>query len=157
MHLTQFSDYSIRVLIYLAVKGEQRSTINEIADAFGISRHHLIKVVQGLRQRDYVTAVRGKHGGLLLTRDPSTIMLGKLICETEPSMALVECFRGDDLCRISSACWLKPILNTALSAFLEVLNGYTLADLVEQRHTQLATLMQINTTELRIAGSESQE
>ncbi|WP_438887260.1 Rrf2 family transcriptional regulator, partial [Bacillus cereus group sp. Bce037] len=83
MHLTRFTDYSIRVLIFLAVKGEERSTINEIAETFDISRNHLMKVVQELSQKNYVTAIRGKNGGLLLTRDPATIVLGKLVREME--------------------------------------------------------------------------
>ena len=68
MHLTRFTDYSIRILIFLAAKGEQRSTIHEIAETFHISRNHLMKIVQELSQKQYVTAIRGKNGGLLLTR-----------------------------------------------------------------------------------------
>lgn len=145
MHLTRFTDYSIRVLVFLAIKGEERSTINEIAETFDISRNHLMKVVQELSQKSYVTAIRGKHGGLLLTRDPETIVLGKLVREMEHGMELVECFHNDNNCIITPSCRLQPILNEALSAFLEVLDRYTLADVLSNRYPQLAGLMRIPT------------
>ncbi|BBI51362.1 Rrf2 family transcriptional regulator [Vreelandella olivaria] len=145
MHLTRFTDYSIRVLIFLAVKGEERSTINEIAETFDISRNHLMKVVQELSQKNYVTAIRGKNGGLLLTRDPETIVLGKLVREMEHGMELVECFHSDNNCIITPSCRLQPILSEALSAFLEVLDRYTLADVLSNRYPQLAGLMRIPT------------
>ncbi|WP_336270542.1 Rrf2 family transcriptional regulator [Vreelandella arctica] len=145
MHLTRFTDYSIRVLIFLAVKGEERSTINEIAETFDISRNHLMKVVQELSQRNYVTAIRGKNGGLLLTRDPATIVLGQLVREMEHGMELVECFHSDNSCIITPSCRLRPILNEALTAFLAVLDRYTLADVLTNRYPQLAGLMRIPT------------
>ncbi|WGI27173.1 Rrf2 family transcriptional regulator [Halomonas alkaliantarctica] len=145
MHLTRFTDYSLRVLIFLAVKGEERSTINEIAETFDISRNHLMKVVQELSQKNYVTAIRGKNGGLLLTRDPETIVLGKLVREMEHGMELVECFHSDNACIITPSCRLQPILNEALTAFLAVLDRYTLADILSHRYPQLAGLMRIPT------------
>lgn len=145
MHLTRFTDYSIRVLIYLAAKGEERSTINEIASTFNISRNHLMKVVQELSQKNYVTAIRGKHGGLLLTRDPASIRLGGLVREMEHDMSLVECFHEDNACIITPACRLQPILNDALSAFFAALDRYTLADLLGNQQPQLAKLMRIPT------------
>ncbi len=143
MHLTRFTDYSIRVLIFLAAKGEERSTINEIAETFNISRNHLMKIVQELSQKNYVTAIRGKNGGLLLTRDPATIRLGELVRDMEHDMGLVECFHSDNACIITPACRLQPILNDALSAFLSVLDHYTLADLLGSQQSQLAQLMRI--------------
>ncbi|CAH1044388.1 MULTISPECIES: Rrf2 family transcriptional regulator [unclassified Halomonas] len=145
MHLTRFTDYSIRVLIFLATKGEERSTIHEIAETFNISRNHLMKIVQELSQKNYVTAIRGKNGGLLLTRDPATIGLGELVREMEHDMALVECFHSDNACIITPACRLQPILNDALSAFIGVLDHYTLADLLGNQQSQLAQLMRIPT------------
>ncbi|MDN7132479.1 Rrf2 family transcriptional regulator [Halomonas sp. MC140] len=142
MHLTRYTDYSIRVLLYLAVKGEVRSTIKEIAETFFISSNHLMKIVQELNQKGYLTAIRGKKGGLLLCRQPETISLGALIRDTESEMALVECFRDDNSCVITPSCRLRPILAEALSAFLSVLDQYTLADLLQDR-SQLATLMRI--------------
>lgn len=145
MHLTRFTDYSIRVLIFLAVKGKKRSTINEIAETFNISRNHLMKVVQELSHKHYVTAIRGKNGGLLLTRDPATIVLGELVREMENGMELVECFASNNACIITPACQLQPILSDALSAFLGVLDRYSLADLLESQQPQLARLMRIPT------------
>lgn len=145
MHLTRYTDYAIRVLLYLAVKGEERTTINEIAETFSISRNHLMKIVQELNQKGYLTAIRGKSGGLLLGRRPETISLGALVRDTEHEMALVECFREDNTCVITPSCRLQPILAEALSAFLSVLDQYTLADLLLDRTSQLSTLMRIPT------------
>ncbi|MBZ5486855.1 Rrf2 family transcriptional regulator [Halomonas aquamarina] len=143
MHLTRFTDYSIRVLLYLATKDEERATITEIAEAFSISRNHLMKIVQELHQKEYLKAIRGKHGGLFLARAACDIRLGALVRDTEQEMALVECFRDDNACVITPSCRLKPILNDALEAFLSVLDDYTLADLLEGRHGRLASLLQI--------------
>lgn len=145
MHLTRFTDYSIRVLLYLAAKGEERSTISEIAETFGISRNHLMKIVQELNQKGYLKAIRGKHGGLLLNRSPHSISLGAVIRDTEQEMALVECFRDDNACVITPHCRLQPILAEALDAFLRVLDAYTLADLLDGRSADLARLMKIPT------------
>jgi len=143
MHLTRFTDYSIRVLLYLAAKGEERSTISEIAEAFNISRNHLMKIVQELNQKGYLKAIRGKHGGLLLNRSPHSINLGTVIRDTEQDMALVECFRDNNACVITPSCRLQPILAEALGAFLRVLDAYTLADLLDGRSAELAQLMKI--------------
>ena len=143
MHLTRFTDYSIRVLLYLATKGEERATITEIAETFSISRNHLMKIVQELHQKEYLKAIRGKHGGLWLNRAPEHIRLGALVRDTEQEMALVECFREDNTCIVTPSCRLKPILNDALNAFLSVLDNYTLADLLDGRHSRLASLMRI--------------
>lgn len=143
MHLTRFTDYALRVLLYLAVKGEERATIGEIADTYAISRNHLMKIVQELNQKGYLEATRGKHGGLRLKRDPASITLGGLVRDTENDMALVECFRDDNACVVTPSCQLRPILNEALGAFLQVLDGYTLADLLEGRSAGLSRLMRI--------------
>ncbi|CAM3481871.1 Rrf2 family transcriptional regulator [Halomonas lysinitropha] len=143
MHLTRFTDYSLRVLIYLAAKGEQRSTISEIAGRFDISRNHLMKVVQDLNHQGYLTSIRGKNGGLLLKRAPETISLGKLVRDTERDLTLVECFGDDNECIITPACRLKPILAEALAAFLAVLDHYTLADLIGPQQPKLIRLLQL--------------
>lgn len=148
MHLTRFTDYSLRVLMYLAVKGEQRSTIAEIAERFDISRNHLMKVVQDLNHHGYITSIRGKNGGLLLKRDPASISLGGLVRITERDLTLVECFGEDNECIITPACRLKPILAEALNAFLDVLDHYTLADLLGSRRAGLIRLMQIDDASL---------
>lgn len=144
MHLTRFTDYSLRVLLYLAVKGEQRSTITEIAERFEISRNHLMKVVQDLSHHGYITSIRGKHGGLLLRREPESIVLGELIRRTEHDLILVECFGDDNECLITPACRLKQILAEALDAFMAVLDGYTLEDLLGPRRQPLIQLLQLD-------------
>ena len=145
MHLTRYTDYALRVLLYLAVKGEERATIHEIAESFGVSRNHLMKVVQDLSHRGYITTIRGKNGGLLLNRPPEEITLGGVVRDTEHELGLVECFRDHNECIITPACRLKPILNEAMGAFMEVLDRYTLADMLGRRLPQLARLMQIPT------------
>ncbi|MBF7053589.1 Rrf2 family transcriptional regulator [Halomonas sp. KAO] len=144
MHLTRFTDYSLRVLLYLAVKGEERSTITEIAERFEISRNHLMKVVQDLSHHGYITSIRGKHGGLLLRREPDSIVLGELIRRTERDLTLVECFGDDNECLITPACRLKQILAEALDAFMAVLDGYTLEDLLGPRRQPLIQLLQLD-------------
>lgn len=146
MHLTRYTDYALRVLIFLAVKGDERSTIHEIAESFGVSRNHLMKVVQDLSHRGYITTIRGKNGGLLLNRPPQEITLGGLVRDTEHELGLVECFRDSNDCVITPACRLKPILNEAMDAFMGVLDQYTLADMLGKRQPQLARLMQIATS-----------
>ncbi|BBI60791.1 hypothetical protein HSBAA_20970 [Vreelandella sulfidaeris] len=103
----------------------------------------MMKIVQELNQKGYLTAIRGKSGGLLLGRQPETISLGALVRDTEHEMALVECFREGNNCVITPSCRLQPILAEALTAFLKVLDQYTLADLLTDRTSQLSTLMRI--------------
>ncbi|NWN83225.1 MAG: Rrf2 family transcriptional regulator [Halomonas sp.] len=146
MHLTRFTDYSLRVLLYLAVKGERRSTITEIAERFQISRNHLMKVVQDLSHHGYITSIRGKHGGLLLRREPNTIVLGELIRRTERDLTLVECFGDGNECVITSACRLKHVLAEALEAFMAVLDDYTLEDLLGPQRQPLISLLNLDDT-----------
>ena len=143
MQLTRYSDYALRVLLYLAIKGETRSTISEIAESYDISRNHLMKVVQDLSHRGYVTTIRGKNGGLLINRAPEDISLGRLIRDTESELGLIECLREHNQCPITAAYRARSILNEALDAFMAVLDRYTLADLLGRRQPQLARLMQI--------------
>ena len=131
MRLTVYTDYALRVLMYVAVRPEPLPTIGQIADAYQISRNHLMKVVYELGQAGYLETVRGKNGGLRLARKPQEIGLGRLVRETEPDMALVPCF--DPIraqCAITPACRLRGALAEARAAFLAVLDGYTLAGLV---------------------------
>lgn len=134
MRLTVYTDFSLRVLMYVALHPERRPTIAEIAASYGISRNHLMKVVYELGVADYIVTVRGKNGGLRLARAPQDIVLGEVVRRTEPDMALVPCF--DPLrppCVITPACTLRRALHEARSAFIAVLDGYTLADLIENR------------------------
>ncbi len=131
MRLTTFSDYSLRVLIYLGTAPGRLATIEQIATAYGISGNHLMKVVHQLAQHRYIETVRGKGGGMRLARVPEAINVGQVVRATEDSLALVECFEGGASdCRIERACVLKQALGQALDAFLGVLDRYTLADLI---------------------------
>ncbi len=144
MRITQYSDYSLRVLIYLDVKDGDRATIQDIATAYGISKNHLMKVVNQLTQLGYIRAIRGKQGGISLARPASEINLGVLLRETEQDMGLVECFRPGNQCAITPVCRLTHILKEALESFLAVLDGYTLADLVQHQHQDaMARLLNI--------------
>jgi Rrf2 family transcriptional regulator, nitric oxide-sensitive transcriptional repressor len=144
MQLTRYTDYSLRVLIYLAVRPEKLATIEEIAGAYGISRSHLMKVVHQLGLAGYLETVRGRGGGLRLARLPEKIRIGEVVRHTEETMALVECFDPKtNHCRIEPVCGLRAALKDALDAFLRVLDGYTLADLVVRRRDPLVRLLDL--------------
>lgn len=134
MQLTLYTDYSIRVLLYLAAKPESPSTITEIADSFGISRNHLVKVVHNLATKDFIRTTRGKKGGIVLERPPESISLGQLVRQTEPDFRIVECM-GDvrSTCPIEEVCGLKGVLTMARDAFLKTLDRFTLADITQNR------------------------
>lgn len=132
MQLTRYTDYSLRVLIYVGLRGDKISTIREIADAYGISKNHLMKVVQQLHIRGYIVAARGKMGGIRLNGSPKDLNIGKLIREMEPTLALVECFSGQKNCVLTPACRLKEMLREAMESFFDTLEGYTLADALRQ-------------------------
>lgn len=131
MRLSSFSDYSLRVLMYLGVHGGRLATAGEIAAAYGISVNHLTKVVNLLGRLGYIETVRGKGGGIRLGREAADISLGEVIRQTENDFALVECFATGGQCQIHAACRLPPILDEALAAMFSVLDRYTLADLLQ--------------------------
>lgn len=134
MRLTVYTDYALRVLIYVAVHPEPKPTIGQIAASYDISRNHLMKVVYQLGVAGYIETSRGKNGGLRLARAPEDISLGELVRRTEPDFALVPCFDVDNaLCAITPSCRLRGVLFQARAAFLQVLDSHTLADLVENR------------------------
>lgn len=142
MRLTRHSDYGLRVLMYLGVRPDHLATIDEIAQAYGISRAHLMKVVNGLGRAGFVETVRGRGGGLRLARPAGEIGLGDVVRSTEGRMDLVECFDPEtNACRIEPVCALRGVLEEALAAFLETLDGYTLADLTARRRGALARLL----------------
>jgi Rrf2 family nitric oxide-sensitive transcriptional repressor len=131
MRLTSYTDYALRILIYVGLKGEL-ATITEISEAYGISRNHLVKIVHDLGNRGYLRTIRGKHGGIRLAKPTVEINVGEVVRELEEDMRLVQCFdpasRGS--CRIAPACVLRHVLHGALEAFLQELDRYTLADLL---------------------------
>ena len=134
MRITRYTDYSLRVLMYLAHKGETLSTIAEIATSYDISKNHLMKVVQELNSKGYLIATRGKNGGLRLNGKPEDINVGALIRETEQELELVECFGNNNHCVITPVCLLRTALAEALDAFFAKLDQFTLADLVPQKN-----------------------
>lgn len=130
MRLTQFTDYSLRVLLYLAERRDTLVTVREIADAYGLSTEHLRKVVQHLGGQGLIRSVRGVGGGLALAREPETIVIGRVVRDSE-HMELLPCDGGEGEagCPLT-ACRLRGLVDQALMAFLRVLDGKTLADLI---------------------------
>ncbi len=144
MRLTQHTDYSLRVLIYLACNPERLSTIQDISEAYGISRNHLMKVVRELASKGYVASTRGAGGGIRLGREPGDIRIGDVVRDMEPDLALVECFRPENACVITPACLLPRMLQQAADAFLQSLDGHTLAELLPARRVrELQALLHI--------------
>ncbi len=134
MHLSLFSDYSLRVLMFAALKGEVFQ-VDEVTAAYGISRNHLVKVVHNLSKLGYLDTRRGRGGGIRLGRPPEEIRIGKLVRETERQPVVVECFdMATNTCRLAGSCRLKGVLGEALNAFYERLDRQTLADLVKGSH-----------------------
>lgn len=130
MQLTQFTDYSLRALIYIALKKEQ-CTINEIATAYDISSHHLVKIIHNLSKLGVLNTHRGRKGGITMAQAPSTINLGELILTLEPNFDLVPCFNKEKAtCCIAPVCKLKGILFEAKEKFIAVLKEYTFADIL---------------------------
>ena len=142
MRLTVYTDYALRVLIYIAVHPEPRPTIGQIASSYDVSRNHLMKVVYQLGVAGYIETLRGKNGGLRLARSPQDIGLGDVVRQTEPDFDLVPCFSPAAVrCAITPACKLRSVLYQAKAAFLQVLDNFTLADLVENRAELQALLV----------------
>jgi len=142
VRLTTYTDYGLRLLMYVALKGGELATIQEVADAYGISKNHLMKVAYDLGRHGYLETVRGRGGGLRLARPTERIGLGDVVRSMEEDFTLVECFApGADGCRITRACRLKGVLGEALKAYLAVLDGYTLADLTTRNSALRGTLL----------------
>ena len=139
MHLTQFSDYSLRVAIYLAAHPDGLTSVDRISRSYGISRNHLAKVVQRMTDLGVVTSTRGRGGGLRLAMPAGEINVGWLVRQTEPHFQIVECFDpATNTCPIAPACGLKGALARAQRAFLETLDEYTLESFLPNRARLLA-------------------
>lgn len=133
MRLTVFSDYTLRVLMYLALDRSRLATIPEVASAYGISENHLMKVVHQLARAGVIESVRGKGGGIRLALAPEDIRLGRIVRASEGDAPIVECLSGDpQACRINASCRLKGILADSFDALYDALDQHTLADLVER-------------------------
>ena len=141
MRLTTHTDYSLRVLMYLGARPGGLSTIREIATAYDISQNHLTKIVFELGRNGVLETVRGRNGGVRLARRPEQIRIGDVVRFTEEGTALVECFGSNSACVIAAPCRLKRALKQAQDAFLSVLDGLTLADLVRGNYA-LARLLE---------------
>ena len=130
MRLTDYTDYTLRVLIYCASNPDRLVTISEVADAYSISRNHLTKIVHELGKQGVLETVRGRGGGLRLLRAPAEITVGEIVRESEPDLTMVECFdRRTNRCRLTPHCSLKRALKGALEAYLDVLDGVTIEDI----------------------------
>jgi len=136
MQLTQYTDYSLRVLIYLSQKKTgELATISEIAEFYGISRNHLVKVVHNLATYGFIHTMRGKNGGMCLARPADEINIGEVVRQTEPNFDIAECFNKEsNTCVISPICALKSILGDARTSFIQTLDRYTIANALNPQH-----------------------
>jgi Rrf2 family nitric oxide-sensitive transcriptional repressor len=152
MRLTAFTDYALRVLMYLAARPDTRATIVEIAQAFDIKENHLTKVVHFLGKSGWITTTRGKGGGLQLARPPRQIVIGGVVRQTEGAAMPAECFsESGGNCCISSVCRLAGALQEAVDAFYLALDGYTLHDVTANRDA-LANMLFVRMPVRRNAG-----
>jgi Rrf2 family nitric oxide-sensitive transcriptional repressor len=140
MRLTLNTDYSLRVLIHVAVADGKLITISDIAESFDISKQHLMKVVSDLNLKGYLDTVRGRGGGIRLRGSPRDINIGQVVRQTEDNLDVIGCLGRRGYCRIERVCVLRGVLHDATQAFLAVLDGYTLADLIKPQRA-LASLL----------------
>lgn len=134
MRLTNYTDYSLRVLMYLAFKKDKELvTIQEIADTYQISKNHLMKIIHELGKLGLIETIRGRNGGIRLAKEPKDINIGKVVMETEDDFNIVECMNKDGGCVISPSCKLKHILHEAVQAFVQILEEYTLEDITNNK------------------------
>ncbi len=141
MQLSGYTDYSFRVLMQAALRRPDRATVDEVAGTFGISRHHLVKVVHDLGRNGYLQTQRGIGGGFTLARSPEEIRLGDIARLGEESETVIECQdKQNQPCRLAPGCRLKGVLDEAAAAFFGVLDGYSLADLIRQPAKMRAVL-----------------
>lgn len=144
MYLTRHADYTMRLLIHLAVQPGGTATIKDVAEHYGISRNHLMKVAHRAVQAGYVRGARGRDGGLSLAKPAAEIGIGEVLRQAE-EWNLAECFHAEsNRCTISGGCGLRPVLKEALDAYFAVLDRYTLADVVRRR-SLLVQLLDLKT------------
>lgn len=138
MQLTRYTDYALRTLMLLAIREGELVTISDISERYGISRNHVVKVVQQLSKIGYIAATRGRGGGLKLAREPEKMRVGDIVRLTEKQLEIVDCW--NPRCPLASSCLLSTILNEARDAFLHKLDEYTVADLVKNKSRLLALI-----------------
>ena len=145
--MSAYSDYAIRVLMQTALRRPERTTVAEVAEVFGISRNHLVKVVHDLGRHGYLATQRGVGGGFVLARVPEAIRLGDIVRLCEESDTVIDCREDrNHFCRLLPACQLKGVLDEAAGAFFKVLDRYTLADLI-RRPTRMRAVLGIGGTQ----------
>lgn len=132
MRLTTMTDYAMRLLMYVGRHPDRLCTIAEIAQSYGISEPHLMKITHRLAQRGWIETIRGKNGGMRLARPPHEINLGAVVRDTENDLALVECFVADNACTLRGRCGLTAIIDGALQQFMQHLDRYSLADIMPE-------------------------
>lgn len=137
MHLTRFTDYGLRTLIYLALQPDRLGQIRDIAAAYHVSENHMVKVIHRLGQADFIETIRGRNGGVRLAHAPEQIIIGDVVRKMEADFTFVEC-QGNGECAIHGACRLESILDEAAAALFSVLDRYSLRDVVNPRNRALA-------------------
>lgn len=151
MRLNLHTDYSLRALMFVALRGHELSTISEICSGIGISRNNVMKVVYELGRHGYLETIRGKNGGVRLAAKPADINIGEVVRATENDLAIIGCLQDKDYCQLQKICVLRTALSEATSAFLGVLDRYTLEDLIKPRRP-LAKLLDIAPTAAELAN-----
>ena len=130
MQLTSFTDYGLRALVYMASLPEGKMTnITQVTQVYGVSRNHMVKIINQLSRAGFVMAVRGKNGGIRLGKPAETIRIGDVVRALEP-LTLVNC--NPEFCHITPACRLKGVLQQGVQRFLSELDQHTLADMVKE-------------------------
>lgn len=137
MHITQHTDYALRVLIFLASNEHRLATIQEIAERFDVSRSHLMKVVNQLIRYGFVEGLRGKGGGLRIARPAAEILVGDVVRKMEADFVMVECFKETSSCILTERCRLKGVFANALGAFFASLDQVPLSQVVTPAQQQL--------------------
>lgn len=140
MRLTLHTDFALRVLIHVGLNAGGLSTIKDVAESFGISKNHLMKVVHDLGQKGYLDTVRGRNGGIRLMRPAREINIGQVVRDTEDELDILGCLHSIGYCRIEGCCVLRGAAREATDAFLAVFDGYTLADLIKPQAALSALL-----------------
>ena len=152
MRLTLHTDFALRVLIQVGLNGGKLTTISDVAQSFDISKQHLMKGVNDLSQKGYLDTIRGRNGGMRLKREPRDINIGRVVRDTEDRLDVIGCLERKGYCQIERACVLRGVLRDATAAFLDVLDGHTLADLIKP-HKALSALLFDSPVTIRAAPS----